>query len=100
MEAWKNLIRGFFMARDHRIENNGQRIDHTCENRRFRTDTTKGQPHGQHPTHGSVFSEPLAGSQAQDDNYFNSSTPRAGSPMDDLGKSSRLFESNEHERGT
>ena len=55
------------MARDHRIEQNGERIDYTCENRRFRTDIAKGQPHGQHLTRGSVFPEPLAGSQDHDE---------------------------------
>jgi hypothetical protein len=54
------------MATDHRMERNGHRIDYTCQNRRFRTDTAKGQPHGQHPTRGSVFAEPLAGGQAPD----------------------------------
>ena len=55
------------MARDHRIEQNGQRVDYTCENRRFRTDIAKGQSHGQHPTRGSVFAEPLAGGQGPDE---------------------------------
>jgi hypothetical protein len=52
------------MARDHRILQNGQRIDYTCKNWSFSTDIAKGRPHGQHPTLGSVFDEPLAGSQA------------------------------------
>jgi hypothetical protein len=51
------------MPADSRILQNGQRIDYTCANRRFRTDINKGQLHGQHPTPGSVFIEPLAGSQ-------------------------------------
>lgn len=51
------------MPADSRIEQDGQRIDYTCANRRFRTDIAKGEPHGQHPSRGSVFREPLAGSQ-------------------------------------
>lgn len=54
------------MARDHRIERDGRRLDYTCENRRFRTDTTKGHTHGEQPTRGSVFSQALAGSQEPD----------------------------------
>ena len=55
------------MARDSRIEFNGLRIDYTCENRRFKTDVCKGKPHGQDPTLGSVFGEPLAGNQVRDE---------------------------------
>ena len=50
---------------DFRIEQNGQRIDYTCANYSYRTNITKGEPHGEHPTLGSVFAEPLAGSQAE-----------------------------------
>jgi hypothetical protein len=34
------------MATDHRIISNGQRLDFTCENRRYQTDINKGKPHG------------------------------------------------------
>jgi len=38
-----------------------------AKNGRFKTDISKGKPHGQDPTLGSVFGEPLAGSQVRDD---------------------------------
>ena len=34
----------------------------TCQNTRYRTDETKGHPHGAGQPKGSVFREPLAGS--------------------------------------
>jgi hypothetical protein len=45
------------------IGENGRPIDYTCCNARFRTDTSKGNAHGQQSSRGSVFREPLAGSQ-------------------------------------
>jgi hypothetical protein len=49
------------LARDHRIEQNGQRLGYTCANKRFRTNISRGQEHGQHSaTRGNVFDRPLA----------------------------------------
>ena len=53
------------MAKDFRIEQNNERINYTCENNRFRTNITKGEPHGEHRIRGSVFAEPLARIQAE-----------------------------------
>lgn len=53
------------MAQDHRIEvkdkgHNGQRLAFTCENRRYRTNIKKGEPHSpQSQTQGSVFPSAL-----------------------------------------
>ena len=49
------------MAQDHRIEDhNGQRLAFTCENRRYRTNINKGEPHSpQSQTRGSVFQSAL-----------------------------------------
>jgi hypothetical protein len=58
------------MPTDSRIEENGQRIDYTCANRRFKTNRDKGEPHGVHDSSGSVFREPLAGSQDEDDTRY------------------------------
>lgn len=45
---------------DHRISGpGGQRLDYTCANRRFRTNLTKGHPHGGTQAGGSVFPGPL-----------------------------------------
>lgn len=44
---------------DHRIEQQGQRLDYTCENRAFRTRIEMGLSHGEHQVQGSVFNEPL-----------------------------------------
>lgn len=41
------------------IDNNGQRLNLTCENRKCKTDTTKGKPHGAGQPLGSVFDDPL-----------------------------------------
>jgi hypothetical protein len=51
------------MARvDHRIVGeDGQRIPFTCENEHFRTDISKGEPHGAKAAQGSVFKQPLVG---------------------------------------
>lgn len=52
---------GDSLARDHRIERNGRRLNYTCANRRFRTDISKGQRHGRRSANrGSVFETPLA----------------------------------------
>jgi hypothetical protein len=51
--------------RDHRIEQDGMRLDYTCENARFRTNINMGEAHGDCPSRGSVFGEPLA----QNDGY-------------------------------
>ena len=43
------------------IEENGERLTYTCLNARFKTDISKGHPHGAHSdSRGSVFTEPLA----------------------------------------
>lgn len=50
------------MAKDFRIEQNGVRLDYTCENYSFRTNIQKGERHD--PSHsylGSVFCEPVKG---------------------------------------
>lgn len=44
---------------DHRIMLNGSPLDFTCQNRRFKTNIAKGEPHGRSPTRGSVFDQPL-----------------------------------------
>jgi hypothetical protein len=52
------------MPRDNRIEQDGQRLDYTCANKRFQTNIAKGQCHGRRSSiRGSVFDEPLAGSE-------------------------------------
>ncbi len=46
--------------RDHRIQNNGQRLDYTCENRRFRTNVAMNAETGARPrAPASVFRGPL-----------------------------------------
>jgi hypothetical protein len=53
------------VATDHRIELNGQRLDYTCANRRFKTNIEAGRRHGsQSANRGSVFDEPLAESDS------------------------------------
>jgi hypothetical protein len=48
------------VAQDHRVEENGARLDYTCENYRFKTDVTQGSSHGtRSPSRGSFFDEPL-----------------------------------------
>ncbi|HUZ72960.1 MAG TPA: hypothetical protein VMU87_08235 [Stellaceae bacterium] len=47
------------MATDHRIDQNGQRLNFTCENRRYLTDINKGKPHGAGFAKGSVFDSSL-----------------------------------------
>jgi len=48
------------MARDSRIiDEHRNRINYSCKNRRFSTNTNKGYQHGQSPTKGSVFPTPL-----------------------------------------
>jgi hypothetical protein len=50
------------MATDHRIEENGQRLDFTCENAAYKTNVDKGEPHSDsHRYCGSVFPEPIKG---------------------------------------
>jgi hypothetical protein len=56
-------LKGVSLARDHRIEQNGQRLNFTCANFQYRTDIDKGQAHGQCPNRGSVFTEPLVDSE-------------------------------------
>ena len=47
---------------DHRIEENGRRLDFTCQNRGYRTAIRKGHPHGEPGTAGgSVFPDLLEG---------------------------------------
>jgi hypothetical protein len=48
------------MAKDHRIEHNGERLNCTCENWRYKTKTDVGHAHGSYDTLGSVFERPLA----------------------------------------
>ena len=51
------------MARDHRIEQDGQRLGYTCANSRFRTNINRGHNHGQHSAiRGNVFDRPLVDS--------------------------------------
>lgn len=46
---------------DHRLERDGQRLNYSCANYRFRTDVTRGQAHGRYSANrGSVFDTPLA----------------------------------------
>jgi len=48
------------MSKDFRILNGGHRLDFTCENRRYRTNIQKGNPHSPLSSHlGNVFNEPL-----------------------------------------
>jgi hypothetical protein len=50
------------MAKDHRIMQDGERLSYTCENERFKTDTSKPESysHGiQSTSRGSVFDQPL-----------------------------------------
>jgi hypothetical protein len=49
------------MANDHRIESaNGETISYTCENRRYKTNTEKGHPHGSKgEAKGNVLPGPL-----------------------------------------
>jgi hypothetical protein len=48
------------MGQDHRINQNGQRLNFTCANRRFQTDISPGSfPHGTGNAPGSVFNNPL-----------------------------------------
>jgi hypothetical protein len=48
------------VARDHRIlDPNGNRQDFTCANSQYRTDISKGEPHGTGRARGSVFDSPL-----------------------------------------
>lgn len=49
------------MANDHRIARpDGEKIDYTCENRRYKTNVEKGYPHGREGrARGSVTPEPL-----------------------------------------
>ena len=50
------------MAADHRIEQNGQRLNYTCENAAYRTNIDKGEHHDlSHHYRGSVFAEPIKG---------------------------------------
>jgi len=53
------------MAAKDRIQRRGRFLDFTCENVRYKTNTRRGKPHGTNPTPGSVFTEPLAGTQAK-----------------------------------
>jgi hypothetical protein len=47
------------MAKDHRIIQNGQRLDYTCDNNKFQTNINMGYPHGGNPIRGSAFPHPL-----------------------------------------
>jgi hypothetical protein len=48
------------MAIDHRMADEaGNRLEHTCQNRRFRTDIEQGFSRGVRGTRGSVFKKPL-----------------------------------------
>lgn len=47
------------MPRDFRIVQDGQRLNYTCQNSRFRTNVNMGCPHGGHPTRGSALQYPL-----------------------------------------
>ncbi len=47
------------MATDHRMNGPSGPVPFTCENRRFRTDVSKGQPHGKSPAKGAVTGKPL-----------------------------------------
>lgn len=44
---------------DYRIEREGARLDYTCENRRYYTNTGLGEMHTPHSSRGSVLPEPL-----------------------------------------
>ncbi|MHB1959443.1 MAG: hypothetical protein ACYCO5_10480 [Acidobacteriaceae bacterium] len=44
---------------DHRISADRGPVSYTCENWRYRTDTTAGFPHGRRRARGSVLSDPL-----------------------------------------
>jgi hypothetical protein len=48
------------MAKDHRIERNGERLDCTCENWGYKTNIDVGRAHGSCDNLGSVFQGPLA----------------------------------------
>jgi hypothetical protein len=49
------------LAYDHRIDQDGHRLDYTCANRRYRTNINMGESHGEYTaTRGSVLREPLA----------------------------------------
>lgn len=51
------------MAKDRRILRNGQRMDYTCENKGYETDTYAGYSHSTFSTNGgSFFSQPLISS--------------------------------------
>ncbi len=45
--------------KDFRIVQNGNRLDYSCENHRFRTNINKGKPHRTSATGGSVFDNAL-----------------------------------------
>lgn len=48
------------MAADHRLTDTaGNPLDYSCGNRRYRTNTAKGFPHGTCSTRGSVLKDPL-----------------------------------------
>ncbi len=48
------------MALEHRIaDKNGQRLNYTCENKRFKTNVKAGFAHGSCRSRGSVFKNPL-----------------------------------------
>jgi len=50
--------------RDLRILRDGERLNYTCENRRFRTDIEHGERHGDAPARGSVFRQSLVADAA------------------------------------
>ena len=54
------------MAKDHRIDQSGQRLNFTCSNSRFQTDVAKGKPHGDGLAKGSVFDGPLVSHDESD----------------------------------
>lgn len=48
------------MAQDHRIDSPSGRVPFSCENRRYRTNISKGESHSPlSQTRGSVFAAPL-----------------------------------------
>jgi hypothetical protein len=49
------------MGKDHRIiQADGERLDFTCQNMRYKTNISRGFAHAPNPIQGSVLSEPLS----------------------------------------
>ncbi len=53
------------MAAKDRIEQSGRFLDYTCKNAGYMTNIRKGRPQGRRSARGSVFVEPLAGTQGE-----------------------------------